>query len=98
MPTRIIKWFREIKIPLLGNESGILFLLYAEKMGLLDTGMLGEWQNSPYHRDTVDIAQKFTHIGILRKNAQFSSFNMLPDVIYVIVLIKHLTLQLGFRC
>jgi hypothetical protein len=46
----------------------------------------------------VDIAQKFTHIGILRKDAQFSEFNMLPDVIYVIVLIKHLTLQLDFSC
>ena len=46
----------------------------------------------------VDIAQKFTHIEILRKNTQFSGFNMLPDAIYVIVLIKHLNLQLDFRC
>jgi hypothetical protein len=27
MYIRIIKWFRKIKIPLLGNESGILFLV-----------------------------------------------------------------------
>ena len=51
----------------------------------------------------VDIAQKFTHIGILRKNAQFSSFNMLPDVIYfyfvtLVIHIKLLGLQLDPVC
>jgi len=31
---RIKRWFSQIKIPLLGNESGVLFLLYAEKLVL----------------------------------------------------------------
>jgi hypothetical protein len=43
-----------------------------------------------------DIEQKCTRIGILSKNARFSGFNMLPDSAYVIVLIKHLNLQLSF--
>jgi len=31
----------------------------------------------------VDIEKKFSHIGILRKNSQFSGFNILPDVMYI---------------
>jgi len=32
VPIRIKKWFSRIKIPPLGNESGILLLLYAENL------------------------------------------------------------------
>ena len=53
---------------------------------------------SQYHLKIVDIEKKFSHIGILRKFSQFSGFNMSLDVTYVIVLIKHLNLQLGFCC
>ena len=44
----------------------------------------------------MDIAQKCTPIGKLSKTAHFSGVNILTDVIYVTILIKHLTLQLGF--
>ena len=44
----------------------------------------------------MDIAKKFSHIGILRKNSHLSGFNILLDVIYVIILIKHLNFQLDF--
>jgi hypothetical protein len=33
----ISKWFSQIRIPLFGNESGILYLLYAEEMELFQT-------------------------------------------------------------
>ena len=42
--------------------------------------------------------EKFSHIGILRKNSHLSGFNILLDVIYVIILIKHLNFQLDFFC
>ena len=51
-----------------------------------------------YHLNTVDIEKKFLHIEILRKNSHFSGFNILPNVIHIIVLIKYLFLQFGFRC
>ena len=53
---------------------------------------------SQYHLNTVDIEKKFSHIGILRKNSHFSGFNMIPDVMYTLVLTTHLFLQLGFLC
>ena len=53
---------------------------------------------SQYHLNVVDIVKKFSHIGILRKNSHFSGFNILSDVMYIIVLIKYLFLQLGFCC
>jgi hypothetical protein len=43
--------------------------------------------------ETVDIAKKFSHIGILRKKSHFPGFKMLPDVMYIIALIMHLFLQ-----
>ena len=52
---------------------------------------------SQYHLNTVDIEKKFSHIGILRKNSHLSGFNILPDVMYVIILIKHLNL-LSIEC
>jgi hypothetical protein len=54
-------------------------------------------QFSQYHLNTMDIEKKFLHIGLLRKKSHFSGFNILPDVMYVIVLISHLFLQWGFH-
>ena len=44
----------------------------------------------------MDIEQKCTRTGILSETAHFSGLNMLPDVAYVMALIKHLNLQFGF--
>ena len=45
----------------------------------------------------VDIEKKFPHIWTLRKKSHFPRFNILPDVMYIFVLITHLFSQQFLR-
>jgi len=80
-------------------ESGIFLFLadfQFEEIKNSEKTILSDF--SQYHLNTVDIEKKFSHIGILRKNSHFSGFNMIPDVMYALVLVTHLSLQWCFHC